>query len=176
MYLQKINKIEEVTKIVATEFRDWYGIVVHHGAVDNSTLESYARYHIKNRGWSDFGYHFGIDKSGGIYISKYGKKARWKYQRHGAHCIQNKSISGKIILPESANRCCIGIVLEGNFINNNFPTLEQSKSLIKLVNELKLYFRMPINRIYRHDWFTPKQNGCPGKSFDFNMFLASIVN
>ena len=41
--------------------------MIHHSATDDGSPEAYARYHVQTRGWPGIGYHFVIQKDGGIY-------------------------------------------------------------------------------------------------------------
>jgi len=105
-------------------------------------IRNIQKYHIQTNGWCDIGYHYFIDKKGGIWECRL-----IKYQ--GAH-------SGG-----TGNSKNIGIVLLGNFNNEN-PTFFQLKSLKKFLNYLQKKYKISKSKLHGHRDF--KATACPGKN------------
>jgi hypothetical protein len=95
----------------------------------------------RSRGYGDIGYHFMIDYAGRLWEGR-----SLKYQ--GAHV-------------SSRNPGNIGIVLLGNFEIQK-PSDAQKKSLLKLVAELRRFYRISRLRIYGHRNLDATL--CPGRN------------
>lgn len=76
-------------------------IVVHHSATADSGTVSWGaieRYHRETNGWSDIGYHAGVELVGDSYYSLIGRRPTWA----GAACREaNMNRSGLHV-------CCVG--------------------------------------------------------------------
>jgi len=107
---------------------------------ETGATEAIRRYHMYERGYSDIGYHFVIERSGEV---KYGRPEATP----GAHC-------------KGANKHSIGICLVGK---KTFRPA-QLKSLTELMTELLEEYGLPVTAIAGHqDFASAKAQGktCP---------------
>jgi hypothetical protein len=129
-----------------------YRITVHHSAHDDvvesrskaaaaELIRTIQRYHVRNRGWGDIGYHYVIDGSGTIWEAR---SLRWQ----GAHA------------GGANNQRNIGIVLLGNFELTR-PAPAQVASLQWLVQHLRVKYGISIHNLYGHCHL--KATACPGR-------------
>ena len=132
----------------------WSRITVHHsaetsspdmaGALEDSarTLRSIQQYHMEQASplFGDIGYHYMIDSGGRIFE---GRDLQWQ----GAHA------------GGSANYQNLGICMLGNFEDGR-PSDAAMKSLELLIDDLRVRFRIPSNRIQPHRHF--HSTVCPG--------------
>lgn len=131
-------------------------IIVHCTATPEGkdyTVEDIRKWH-KERGWSDIGYHYVIDRKGHILPGR-------DVDTIGAHC-------------EGHNAHSIGVVYIGgvsalNGKPKDTRTLAQKAGLIRCLTELKSLY--PKAKIYGHCDFT-KSKPCP--CFDAKTEYASI--
>ena len=131
-------------------------IIVHCTATPEGkdyTVDDIRQWH-KERGWSDIGYHYVIDRRGHILAGR-------DVDIIGAHC-------------EGHNAHSIGVVYIGgvsalNGKPKDTRTLSQKASLIRCLTELKSIY--PQAKIYGHCDFT-KSKPCP--CFDAKTEYASI--
>ena len=133
-------------------------IIIHHSLTKDSKTVSWnaiRRYHTEACGWSDIGYHYGIELVGDHYEIFVGRPLI----RIGAHTGGFNSRS-------------IGICVVGNF-DVVSPQRLQWDLTIQLVRDLMAVFSIPRKRIYGHTEFNPHKS-CPGKSFDLNIFRANL--
>lgn len=141
----------------------WKYIVIHHSATDVGKALSFDYVHSNKRHWKGLGYHFVIDngtsgkEDGQIEVSP-----RWVHQENGAHCKA-----------DGMNYRGIGICLVGNFNSDNISS-RQMQSLLRLVNELKKYYRIPNTRILGHGQVTGANTDCPGKKFPWAGFRSGL--
>ena len=82
----------------------------------------------KAKGWSDIGYHFGVDFDGNIHFLR-------KVDRVGAHA-------------KGANKDSIGVCVLGK--DPDKFTAEQMKSLATLVGSLMIIFGVTAHDVYGH--------------------------
>lgn len=130
--------------------RRWEAIVWHHSeAADGVTYDwpAIRRYHILGKGWSDIGYHFGIERVSGALQVNVGRKL----SMIGGHCL-------------GQNHRAIGICVVGNF-DKAAPDDETVKFAVDLAKEIMAAFPLikPENNHY-HREFTDKKT-CPGNLF-----------
>ena len=80
--------------------KQWKGVVIHHSETDDNgtpkDLDALRKYHIEHNGWSDIGYHYIIEKVGGVYRVFAGRSIN----QNGAHAI---GFNGTHI-----DVCCVG--------------------------------------------------------------------
>jgi len=125
-------------------------IILHCSGTD---IESYdfksMKYdHVNNRGWSDVGYHAGIDWDGDIHILRPINKA-------GAHCRGRNA--------HSIGICVLGL--------NSFSRI-QMQQLGKLCDMFCMIFDLSKEDIKPHNFYN-KNKTCP--NFDFDKFLDEYV-
>lgn len=135
--------------------RPWDYIVVHHSATPDGTARSLDHLHYKRGFWNGLGYHFVIDNgTGGKENGEIEVGHRWVRQMDGAHCNVN-----------GMNQRGIGICLVGNFSDGQRVSRPQFESLVALVDTLRRYYNIPLDRIVRHSDVPGKNTECPGRSF-----------
>jgi len=129
-------------------------IIVHHSATpDQKTFdwEAIRRYHTRERGWTDIGYHFGVEAVGddGHLTVLFG---RWPNEE-GAHTL-------------GRNRDSLGLCVVGNF-DAVSPTVGQYEAAGRLCAWLCWIYGMnPREDIQPHSMYAPKT--CPGRLFDMS--------
>lgn len=117
------------------------GIVIHHSATEQGTVESIRRYHVEERGWNDIGYHFVIYKDGSVHKGR-------NINIIGAHAL-------------GRNKDYIGVCL----IGENAFTIPQKQNLGILLKSLAREYS--IKSIQRHHELCPGK-GLEGKFFTKN--------
>ena len=129
-----------------------FRITLHHSAHDDVSegrsqsaaadlIRRIQRYHVRENGWGDIGYHFVIDGSGKIWEAR---SLKWQ----GAH-------AGGV-----NNRGNIGIVLLGDF-EHAYPSAPQTASMQWLVRQLQMKYNIAPNRLYGHCHL--RATKCPGR-------------
>lgn len=115
-------------------------IVIHHSASTTSTTaETIRKWHI-DRGWSDIGYHYVIERSGEI-------KPGRPLHRIGAHARR-------------FNHHSVGICVAGFNPEPHPWNADQRKSLRRLVNALQIVFG--DLKVYGHRDTPKAATLCPG--------------
>jgi hypothetical protein len=138
----------------------WSHIIIHHTAtVDGQSFdwESIDKYHVQENGWSDIGYHFGLEKLNNEYVFCIGRGLNDK----GAHCADN-----------NMNSIAIGVCLVGNY-DIIKPSDEQYFLLASICRNLIKEFEIPIENIEPHSKYN-KQKTCPGKLFEMDKLINKI--
>lgn len=139
-------------------------IIVHCTATpegNDTTVEAIRKTHMRDRGFSDIGYHYVIYLDGSIHEGR-------NVHQSGAHCVGHNSNS-------------IGVCYVGGLENKpNTPynqlqpkdtrTDAQKKSLVKLVKALMALYKLPASRVYGHYQFANK--ACP--SFKIEPFRKEL--
>lgn len=122
-------------------------IIIHHSAgTDHPTLDwqGIRKWHIENNGWSDIGYHFGIEKVNGQYEILVGRMLN----EIGSHASGHNS--------NSIGICCIG----------NYEIDKPDDTLIsllrRLINSLCSVFGIEEENVIGHR--DTKATACPGKN------------
>jgi len=140
----------------------WKYIIIHHSATDVGSSLQFDRYH-QGRGWKSIGYHFVIDNgTKGKQDGQIETSPRWIKQQVGSHCRAN-----------NMNRRAIGVCLVGNF-NRERVSEKQLDALVYLVNTLKAYYKIPLNRIIGHGHVSGACTECPGKNFPWAEFRRRL--
>tara|TARA_R100001594_G_scaffold4312_2_gene15295 strand:+ start:8569 stop:9003 length:435 start_codon:yes stop_codon:yes gene_type:complete len=115
-------------------------VVVHCSDSDHhDTMDIIRHWHVNERGWSDVGYHVGINKAGQMELGRDWAKA-------GAHC-------------KGLNSRSIGVCVYGkiHFTEAQFKTLEG------LLKNLMAIFNLTVEDIYEHRQFNSEKT-CPNFS------------
>lgn len=107
---------------------------------DVRVIQSIARYHRKNLGWADIGYHFIIGRDGRVYE---GRSSLYQGAHVGGHNENN-----------------LGISMMGNFMKK-LPTAKQLSSLKKLLALKFTEYNLSADELYGHRDF--KATECPGE-------------
>ena len=142
---------------------DWTYLVIHHSATEDGNAQRLNRSH-QRRGFANgLGYHFVIDngtlgrRDGQIEIGP-----RWLRQQEGAHCNAG-----------GMNQHGIGICLVGDFTARP-PSAAQLESLAYLVDQLRVYYRIPRSHVLRHRDVPGKHTACPGEAFPWQDFQTQL--
>lgn len=133
-------------------------IILHHSLTPDSGTVSWVairRFHMEELGWSDIGYHYGIESVYGSYEILMGRLL----DVQGAHTYGH-------------NRNSIGICFVGNF---DFapPCENQWQKGLQLVNYLRRLHDIPVTSVWGHRDFTTKKS-CPGEHFDIEKFRRDL--
>lgn len=130
-------------------------IVIHNSATKDSGSVSWGaiRKHHKAQGWSDIGYHFGIELIGGGYEILAGRMTN----KQGAHCRA-----------AGMNVKAIGICCVGDY-DDNQPPFEMLQKCEELVKYLMGIYDIPKCNIIGHGEVEPKKT-CPGLMFNMLRF------
>lgn len=129
--------------------RPWSAVVWHHSETKDGETKDWdaiRRYHIKEKGWRDIGYHFGIERVGGVLGVKIGRPLSMV----GGHCL-------------GMNEQAIGICVIGNF-DLAAPDAETCRMVVSLGREISAHFRLKPAAHHYHREFTKEKN-CPGLKF-----------
>jgi len=140
--------------------RAWTHIIIHHSLTKDQQTVDWAgikEYHTKELGWSDIGYHFGIEMINGRLEYTLGRPIN----RSGAHC------------EGIMNSLAFGVCLVGNY-DINTPTYDQYFLLACLCRELQKKCNIPLMNIHGH-WCHNNYKTCPGFHFNF-VALRQIID
>lgn len=135
-------------------------IIVHHSLTKDSKTVSWSaidRYHTKTLGWSDIGYHYGIELIGTEYEVLAGRMPDVR----GAHCTQ-----------EGMNKKSLGVCLVGNFDKTEVPQAMWDKA-VDLVKSLCNTHNISHERVLAHNQLAHYKS-CPGTKFDMDKFRADL--
>ena len=109
-------------------------------------LEAIRATHVNDRGWSDIGYHYIIDRAGRVWE---GRDIRYQ----GAHVKDH-------------NEHNLGILVLGNF-DRQSPSDPQVRSLVNVLRTFVAHYRVPLGRVYTHQEIMP--TSCPGRALQAQM-------
>ncbi len=136
---------------------DWQHIIIHHSLTkDGLTVswEAIRRHHMETMGWSDIGYHFGVElMPDGNYHILTGRPLN----KEGAHCKEEKM-----------NHFGIGFCFVGNFDEEVPPMAMLVKASVYIKGLMELFNIIPANVRGHRDYATYKS--CPGRKFDMTIF------
>ena len=136
-------------------------IILHHSLTKDSGTVSWGAirtYHTQDKGWSDIGYHFGIEDVGSHYEIFAGRMPG----ETGAHCPQ-----------QGMNRKSVGICCVGNF-DEIEPPHEQVMCCLILVRYLMSVWGIETENVLGHREVALDERSCPGRLFDMEKFRAMI--
>lgn len=128
-------------------------LVIHTSAVKDASFEAVRNYHVNERGWDDIGYHYYIEKDGGIYSGRENHEV-------GAHCRAS-----------GMNHKSLGICFEGHHDHEDW-TINQKASFTTLCANLMRRYGIPQKNIighreaYQED---PPPKTCPGNKIDMDL-------
>lgn len=151
-------------------------IIIHHSLTKDGTVadwEAIRRCHKETNGWSDIGYHYGIERVGQGILLQIGRPE----SQPGAHTKEMHM-----------NLKSIGICVVGNF-DLAPPGLEIMRFLADICWRKVAEYGIPVNFILGHrevglmagyDWRKGQYKSCPGKYFQIDalreMVGAQIIN
>ena len=135
----------------------WTQIVIHHTAgQDRSELdvEALRRYHVQERGWSDIGYHWVVERVGETWQAVMGRPMN----RAGAHV-------------RGHNLYSVGVAFVGDFMVEP-PPPGQLIVGARLVAGLRESLGLKVDDIKQHGWLGNTK--CPGQHFPWWRFLELV--
>ena len=118
---------------------------------DGDTLQwpAIKRYHL-SLGWSDIGYHFGVEERAGIVLLP-GRDR----EAVGSHCRAG-----------GRNHDSIGVCVVGQF-DEDAPTPKIFAATVKALAWLCLFYDIPSKNVRGHREFEPNKT-CPGEMWDLD--------
>jgi N-acetylmuramoyl-L-alanine amidase len=133
-------------------------IVIHHSATKDGVTMSWQAirdYHVKEMGWNDIGYHFGIELINNRYEILMGRMPN----ETGAHCKEDRM-----------NQRSLGICCAGNFDEIKPPDAQWQMCLSLVRYWMGIHSIKTGNIIGHRERATYKS--CPGKMFDMDEFRS----
>ena len=131
-------------------------VIIHCSATQDSGTVSWQairRYHTGTLGWSDIGYHFGVELVGKTYEVLAGRPI----DRKGAHCRA-----------AGMNNNALGICFVGDY-DHEPPPPEMLALGARYVAGLCRAFRIPAKYVIGHRDVEDRKT-CPGLKFDMDAF------
>jgi N-acetylmuramoyl-L-alanine amidase len=143
-------------------------IIIHHSFTDDSKLMDWKAikdYHIKVNGWSDIGYHYGIEGVDGKYLIMNGRNE----DIEGAHCKDG-----------GMNKKSLGICFVGNFDKYKVPVSQWDLGVLLVKGLIKKY-KIPVVNVKGHGEVMRESKAsyiktCPGLLFDMIKFRKELLN
>lgn len=136
---RNINAMNGVRKITV-HHEGWTNFTSTSAAATYDRIEQIRQIHTRDRGWSDIGYHYVIDRQGRVIEGR-----PIAYQ--GAHVSEN-------------NPHNLGVLVLGNF-DQQRPTKKQVAALGSFLKLMMATHKVPAVRVYTHKEIKPTQ--CPGQ-------------
>jgi len=145
-------------------------LILHHSVTkDGQTAdwEAIRKYHKETNGWSDIGYHYGIERVGGSLVLQVGRPE----SQPGAHTKEMHM-----------NLKSIGICVVGNF-DLAPPGLEVLRFLADICRRKVAEYGIPVQAVLGHrevglmagfDWKKGQYKSCPGKYFPMDTLRAML--
>lgn len=129
-------------------------IALHHSATVSGSAEAFAAYHVNQLGWPGIGYHYVIDKKGGI---------SW--------CHPLETISYHV---GRSNGAAVGICLVGDFRQER-PQPAQRTAAVELTKSLMNELGITKEKVLGHQEFPGYQwKDCP--AFSMSDFRRELTN
>lgn len=133
-------------------------IIIHHSLTADSGTVSWGairRYHVETNGWSDIGYHAGVELVGDHQEILIGRL--WDVE--GAHVAGHNDDS-------------LGLCLVGNFDEAEPPSnqLDAAAALVRFWMDL---YDIPATEVYPHHHFNADKS-CPGTKFPWDKFMEKV--
>jgi N-acetylmuramoyl-L-alanine amidase len=136
-------------------------VILHHSTTrDGATVswDAIRRYHVRDQGWQDIGYHCGIEVIGDHVEILVGRIPG----EIGAHC-----------LAQNMNRRSIGVCIVGNFDVEDVPD-DKWQVALHLVRWICRVYRIEPDNVLGHREVARDGRTCPGKRFDLGEFRALL--
>ena len=135
-------------------------IIIHCSDTEDSGTVSWQairRYHVEYRGWSEIGYHAGVELIGKRFETLLGRM----FDEQGAHCRFG-----------GFNSHSIGICCVGKF-DSRKPPGGQLKQAQRLCRWLMDRYHIPVENVLGHGEID-KGKTCPGRMFDMYQFRKDL--
>lgn len=144
-------------------------LILHHSLTKDGQVvdwKAIRKYHMDTNGWSDIGYHFGVERVMDGYRVVIGRPM----MRPGAHTKEGRF-----------NFRSLGVCLVGNFDEGPVP-IEQWRLGLLLIKRLSMYLDVKNQNVIGHGeaqglaGFPPAQRkSCPGHQFSMDAFRADLA-
>ena len=141
--------------------RDIQEVILHHtwkpnvgDYIGRNTWSGVQKYHIHVRGWSDIGYHIGIDPEGGIWLLR-------PVTRGGAHTKHHNSNS-------------VGLAMIGNYDRGKDDPLRITHTAALIAAILCARYSLVPDNVFFHRDFADKS--CPGTAIDRGEFRMAVAD
>ena len=135
-------------------------VILHCSATkdtDSLSWEAIRRYHVDTLGWSDIGYHYGIEMYNGQLVYKRG---RHPYTQ-GAHC----KAAGR-------NQDSLGVCVVGEY-DTVPPDQDRIDATVCFLANLCFVFNIKPEDVYGHREFEPMKT-CPGKMWNMDLIRGEV--
>jgi len=145
-------------------------ICIHHSLTKDGQVvdwEAIRKYHREVNGWSEIGYHYGVERVGNRLSLQVGRSEA----QPGAH-TREMHMNGK----------SLGICVVGNF-DLAPPGLEVLRFLADIVKRKIAEYGIPVQSVLGHrevgamagfDWKKGQYKSCPGKYFPMDTLRAML--
>lgn len=133
-------------------------IIIHHSLTpDNQVVDWKAirKYHIETNGWTDIGYHFGVELVGDKYVVQKGRSESIP----GAHCLGQNDKS-------------LGICVVGNY-DLEEPPEAALDLLAQLCADICKRHGLASEDIFTHNRFASYKT-CPGRKFPMPKLKSKV--
>ena len=135
-------------------------IILHCSATPDGqefSWDAIKRYHVHNRGWTDIGYHYGVEYNAGNLVLLQGRKP-WVM---GAHCKAAKR-----------NGDSLGVCVVGQF-DDEPPSNEVFETAVRFLAQLCFVFRISPMNVRGHREYTDMKT-CPGSKWDLTKTRSRV--
>ena len=142
-------------------------IIVHCSAGPDRVTRDWPairEYHMKNRGWTDIGYHFGVERVGDGFEVVKGRPV----DQSGAHCVE-----------QQMNYRSIGVCMVGGDPGEGFGDKyplprEQYLTTLRLIADLCRQHSIPVEHVKGHREYAPYKT-CPGVGVDLDLLRRDVA-
>lgn len=166
LIMNLIDKYRNVDKSINIPIikREIKCIIIHHSLSDDTKTRNWdaiREYHIHENGWSDIGYHYGVEQINDEVRIMIGRPL----DVMGAHIL-------------GLNHKSIGICLVGNY-DKKAPSKEKWTRLLSLVRKLQYRFDILSTHVFGHGEAQKMLNAshvksCPGIKFNMRKFRREL--
>ena len=132
------------------------GVIIHHSLTKDGKIvdwDGIKRYHMREKGWSDIGYHCGVERINGVLTALTGRPLNMT----GAHCLGHNDT--------------IGICIVGNY-DLAPPDDDMLRYAANITAGYLRMFELPIETVHMHNEYAAKS--CPGKRFPWDKFISYV--
>jgi N-acetylmuramoyl-L-alanine amidase len=137
-------------------------IIIHHSLTPDGQTVSWGaieKYHKETQGWSDIGYHAGVELIGDSYYALIGRGVN----ESAAACKESHMNAVGLHV------CCVG----------NYDLISPAPEMIavllkRIILPWKAQFNIPVENIMGHRDFATYKS-CPGKLFDLEMIRNLVI-
>lgn len=140
---------------------NWQGVCIHHSATKDSgtsSWEAIRKYHLNVNGWSEIGYHFGVEIVNYSPVIRIGRSV----DRSGAHAV-------------GLNDTHLGICIVGNF-DASQPRADVLNQLSVLISDLAMIHGFEIDESVVKYHRDVANKTCPGMLFPNKSVLVKMIN